>query len=312
MRDPSLPIALHAPDLERAWGGTFDDALVSRIEAHAFRYVPLTNEEQASWIAQIDEVLKKPDVITAGAHRAGQWEKGWGEHEELIKNNKDEFALMPRYYGKYPVVRWRQSLIKTASPHFEYYTATILEEWLFKKYFSNLSAIHEFGCGTGHNLMRAHTANPRARLYGYDWAESSQKIIALAKEAGILADSVTARRFDFFHPDADLALESGSGIYTVAALEQTGDRFRPFVNYLLAKKPEVCVHIEPIAELLDPAHQLDRLATEYFWKRNYLDGFLIFLRELEREGKIVIHEVRRSYTGSLFVEGHSFVAWSPR
>jgi nucleoside-diphosphate-sugar epimerase len=34
-------------------------------------------------------------------------------------------------------------------------------------------------------------------------------------------------------------------------LEQIGDNYKDFVDYLIAKKPEVCIHFEPSSELLD-------------------------------------------------------------
>jgi hypothetical protein len=104
---------------------------------------------------------------------------------------------------------------------------------------------------------------------------------------------------------------ANSGFITVAALEQIGDKFDPFLEFIFAKKPSLCVHFEPIDEVLDQDNLLDRLSTLYFRKRNYLQGFLPRLRELEREGKLKILTEQRTYSGSFFIEGHSLIVWYP-
>jgi len=79
----------------------------------------------------------------------------------------------------------------------------------------------------------------------------------------------------------------------------------------LAQKPAMCIHVEPIAELLNENVLLDNLSCKYFRKRNYLHGFLCGLQELERRGQARIHRTQRTGIGSLFIEGYSVVVWSP-
>ena len=57
---------------------------------------------------------------------------------------------------------------------------------------------------------------------------------------------------------------------------------------------------------------IDNLSIKYFKKRNYLDGFLSGLRELEAQEKLTIHDIKRTHIGSLFIEGYSVVVWSPK
>lgn len=123
--------------------------------------------------------------------------------------------------------------------------------------------------------------------------------------------NIEGRNFDFYEPDHALNVGPNSGILTVAALEQVGERFEPFLEFVLRKRPAVCVHLEPIDELMDPKHLVDRLSVLYCRKRNYLSGFLTRLRQLRDEGKVKIHREQRTYTGSYFIEGHSLVVWSP-
>lgn len=301
---------LTAADFAAAFNDTLPASVQEKINRYDFSYTDLTPEEREGWMKKIADTLAAEWIVYAGEHRLDQWESGWGENLTSFKANKDFASLLPRYFGKYNVVRWRQDYVKPLSKDFEYHTLAAIEHWLFEKHLKDLPALYEFGAGTGHNLFLAREANPTAKLFGMDWATSSQELIKLVVEAGMLSN-VEARRFDFFNPDSSLVFEPNAGVYTVAALEQVGDRFKPFIEYLIKNNPKVCVHMEPIAEVLDPTNEMDRLSIAYFKKRNYLNGFLDHLRALEKEGRITLHQVQRSYVGSLFIEGYSVVVWSP-
>ena len=158
--------------------------------------------------------------------------------------------------------------------------------------------------------MRARSYNPRAKLIGLDWTKASQDIINEIKNAKI-ETNIEGVNFNFFTPDESIEVPENSAFLTVAALEQIGSNFEPFLQFVLAKKPKICVHLEPIAELLDNNNLLDKLSTLYFEKRNYLQGFLPRLLELEKMGKIKIVNMQRTYSGSYFIEGHSLIAWYP-
>ena len=83
------------------------------------------------------------------------------------------------------------------------------------------------------------------------------------------------------------------------------------LDYFVSSKPGLCIHFEPIHEVLDPDNLLDYLTMQYFNKRNYLKNYLTSLQKLEREGKIRILDVRRLYYGSKFIEGHTVIIWKP-
>ena len=69
--------------------------------------------------------------------------------------------------------------------------------------------------------------------------------------------------------------------------------------------------MEPITELLPQNQLLSYLSTKYFQKRNYLNGYLSFLKAREKEGTIEIHHTSRMPFGSFFIEGYSLIVWSP-
>ena len=84
-----------------------------------------------------------------------------------------------------------------------------------------------------------------------------------------------------------------------------------FLEFLLKKSPELCVNVEGLSELYEQNYLLDYLALKYHKRRNYLDGFLTRLRELEEEEKIDIIKVHHQQFGNLFDDPHSYVIWKP-
>jgi hypothetical protein len=196
----------------------------------------------------------------------------------------------------------------------------VIQDYVFDKYFRDLLAVYEFGCGTGHNLFRVRDVNHRAELVGLDWAASAVIFVNLLAQTGAYGVSVMDNehllgrglQWDFFNPDWGYNLLSPcTGVYTVAALEQTGHRFHAWLEYILQQRPDIVAHIEPIGEVLDPAILNDYLSLEYFKKRGYLSGYLDYLRQLEQAGKLKIHEVTRTMIGSKYIEGYSVIVWSP-
>ena len=280
-----------------------------KINEYKFVYSDTTSGERDSVIKKIVTTLLDPFLVYSGKHRLIQWEKGWGQNlGEFVGGKRG--AVIPHYFGKYPVVRINQKWIKPVSNNFEYNMLGIILDWLFDKYAKTAEAVYEFGCGTGHNLFRLREINNEAKLYGLDWATSSQKLIQkYAREKK--DERLFAEKFDFFKPNKKFKLDNNAIIYTIAALEQVGNKHGAFINYLLAQKPKLCIHVEPIAELLDENNLLDYFSIEYFKKRKYLNGFLSSLREFEKAGKIKIERTQRTYIGSFFIEGYSVVVWKP-
>jgi len=268
------------------------------------KYRTLSKKENDTALIRIVDELLKP-LPTAGKKRKEDWEKGWGQ-------NLKEGDIIPRYFGKYKINRLNGKLVYALSKNYEREALYSILDPLFKKYSKGCRYIHEFGCGTGHNLKRAAEMT-NCWPIGSDWAESSQKIV---RKMGF-----SATNFDFFNPNMGVEFYPDTCVYTVAALEQVGTKYKKFVQYLLNEKyydgpknrnkPIVIFHVEPIEELLDPTNLLDYLSLKYMKKRKYLSGYLTYLRKLEKQGKIQILEARRSGIGSMFIDGYSIIAWKP-
>jgi hypothetical protein len=302
---------LNTKDFEAAFGEPVSEYVSRKIQQHGFEYSDFTFSEYENLLLTIVKAIFEMELVKAGIERHDQWESGWEENFEKVAKDSTNFdSLIPRYFGKYSAVRWNGKLIKPLSEKFEYHTLGVLLDWVFDKYLRKASRICEFGCGSGHNLLRAREVNSTASIVGLDWAQSSQKIVEfIAKSTG--DRNMTGENFNYFDPNYDFKVNEDTFIYTVASLEQIGGRWQPFVKYLLKNKPSLCIHIEPIGELLNSDVLIDWLSIKYFEKRNYLSGFMTGLRELESKGEIEIISAQRTNVGSLFIEGYSLIIWRP-
>ena len=258
------------------------------------RYLNKNEEDQT--IIKIVETLLDKNVPYAGGHRLRNWEKGW-------KENLNKGDVIPKYFGKWPVQRLNGEFVMGLTKNYEINMLYSIIDKLARKYLKKVDHIYEFGCGTGHNLLRVERINKSAEYYGLDWSEYAR--------ANVTNLGYKSYHFDFFNPNYKIVLKPNSAVYTVASLEQVGKRYEKFVEYLLKNKPSIVVHIEPIPELLDPTKLLDYLSIKYMEKRKYLSGYLEYLKDLEYIGKIEIIEAKRSGIGSMFIDGYSIIVWKP-
>lgn len=273
------------------------------------KFATLNNLEFESAILQVLNTLEG-ELSKAGPHRKTDWEHGWGENLRKFSESGEDHATLPGYFEKSRIIRWEQKWIKPNDPNLEQKLLAILVDALVFKFGNNVSPIYEFGCGTGHHLFRLRKLFPSKKLVGLDWATSSQELISsYAKSKN---DSrLFGQNFDFFAPNYELQIDKDSMFLTVASLEQTYDNYVKFVDFILQAKPKIVINIEPMEEFLDSKNLLDYLSLKYFAKRNYLAGYFNYLKSLEKRGKIVIHDARRSMLGSFFIDGYSIVVWSP-
>lgn len=77
---------------------------------------------------------------------------------------------------------------------------------------------------------------------------------------------------------------------------------------MLAKQPDLCIHFEPEADILNKDSLIDKLSIMYFNKRKYLNGLLSYLHQLQDEGKIEVYS-QRLWGGSYFIEGYPAIIW---
>lgn len=293
-------------DIENILGFSINEDLKNKCSNYNLNFDYLNDKELNDYLVDVINVLTN-DIVKSGEHRINEWEKGWNENLENFIKTKDFFDLIPKYHSKRNFVRWQQAIIKPEDKKFDYLIHTIFVDSIIRHYLQSCDNIFEFGCGPGYHLLRLSEQLPNKIFYGADWTKASQNIIKTINNK--LNTDIKSFNFDFFNPDYGIEIPANSGIYTVAALEQVGDNFKDFVAFLLDKKPNICIHFEPIDELLDKNYWIDNLSIRYFRKRNYLNGFLPYLEELEKQNKIEIIKKQRIFSGSYFIEGHSLVVW---
>ena len=295
-------------EFEDVFKEKISDYLKEKINEYDFSYDEFSKEDEKKIISDIEKHLNQKDIVKAGEHRKEEWEKGWGEN--LNELNIGEKNVIPKYFAKHDILRWKQKFIRPIGKDFELNSLYVIQDWLFDKYIRDTETIYEFGCGTGHNLLHVWKINPNAEIWGLDWAKSSQEIIKKLDKDNPEKD-FHGENLDYFNPNHQFKLKNNSVVFTVASLEQIGDKFEKFTEYILEQNISLCIHIEPIIELLDEENVLDNLSIRYIKKRNYLTGYLEYLRKLETDGKLKILRSQRSYIGSMFIDGYSIIVWSP-
>jgi hypothetical protein len=276
-----------------------------------FRYEVPEGKAREDIVRRVQDHIESDRPTQVGEHRADIWESCWSENlEKFRQGGFDPEKLVPDFIKPGQPMRLDRQYIVPASPRFELEFFQVCRAFLFERYFRAAEAVYEFGCGSGFNLLALAQQLPGKRLCGLDWSRSSNEMLNTAGQK--LGLPITGRHFDFFHPDRSLELGPGSAVLTVCALEQVGPRHQAFVDFLLEKKPMVCLHMEPMLELYDAADPVDALAIRFHRKRGYLEGLLPSLKKLEAERRVEILDVKRFGFGSLYHECYSYVAWRSR
>lgn len=218
------------------------------------------------------------------------WEAHWGSYSE---------PEAPKFLQRSNVFRWLGRFV-TAPRDAELRFFTELKRRLFKEYLSDVTALAEFGCGTGHNLKQYGEMFPKVKLTGFDWSPSAVALVSKIPNAVGLPLDMGMRwpwREDLGHP----------AVLTCGSLEQLGDNFMPFLHSVVEMRPPICVHVEPCVELYDETKLFDRVAAMYHRSRGYLGRWIA---EVEKLGEVLLKH--RTGFGNIYNEGYSVVVWRPR
>lgn len=289
---------------------TFPAIVHQQIMQYDFRYRPVQGIEKEQIILDILKRVESGQFSLAGREGKARWEKGWAENfKNFKKQGSDLASLVPKYIRAHQPVRLNQEYVMPVNPRFELNWYEIFRSWVFQAYLKNVDQIYEFGCGSGFNLAVLARLFPDKKLFGMDWAAASKEIVDdMGKAYGW---KMQGRFFDFFAPDKRLRIAKNSAVLTIGALEQTGREWGAFLEYLLRSKPAICVHIEPIVEWYDDRSLVDYTAIRFHQKRKYWEGFPARLQKLADRGKVKIIKAKRSFFGSLYLEGYSQLIWRP-
>ena len=298
--------------LARRWGcapGDVAPALRARIAAIAGGYRVLAGAEHAATVAAVLARLDDPALHRDPVANRAAFERGWGENLARCRSaGPSDAALEPGYVKPLPVMRYGGRLVRPDDPLLCHTLTALTLDHVFGRWLAPHPCVVEAGCGTGRHLRTLADQFPEKRLIGLDWTAASVAILNLI--AGREGRPIEGVQFDMLAPPADVSLPPGAAVYTVHALEQLGPRFDAFLDWLLAARPALVVHHEPIVELYDPELQLDHLAIAYHHRREWLRGYWPALQRLAAGGRIEIPIARRLHYGDLYTEG-SLVVWRP-
>jgi SAM-dependent methyltransferase len=280
------------------------------IGKYDFRYRKLMGEERDLVLLSVLKTIDSGQLTVAGKDRKARWEEGWSENlQEFIRQGNDLSALIPKYIRQGKPLRIFGDYVIPIDPSFEFSYFDVFRLWLFRTYFEKVDNIYEFGCGSGYNLAALAQIYPEKKLYGLDWATASMDIMeTMAKAYGW---NIEGLLFDYFAPDQRIKIADNSGVFTIGSLEQVGQNYEPFLQYLLERNPRVCVHVEPAVEWFDENNLMDYVALRYHKSRGYLEGFSTRLKQLEEQGKIQIISSHKGLYGNLYMEGWSQLVWKP-
>jgi hypothetical protein len=289
---------------------TFSEDNKAIVAERNFRYQKLTGRERDQVILEIIQRLDSGQFTVAGEDQKEIWEMAWNANfERLKKVNFKPQELVPDFIRSNQIIRLNQEYILPDDPQFELNFSMVFRCWLFESYLNEVDNIFDFGCGSGLNISYLCDIFPEKNLYGLDWAASAVDIIN--QLGSRLNNEIKGFRFNFFEPDYQLDIKKNSAFLTWGALEQIGDRYEPFLDFIFKKSPDLCINVEPIDAWYDEDILVDYLALNYHRKRGYLSGYISRLEELDSQGKIQIIASKRLMFGSKFHEVYSFVIWKP-
>lgn len=284
-------------------------ACVQRMEAADLEYAPLPQAERDAHILSVLKRLDDPNIRRTTEENIQAFERGWRENLELCRTSGlTRENLRPKYVRPYSCIRFCSDYVRPKNPFAAYELLGIAATYSFLQYFQDCNSIYEFGCGTAQYLFELSQLFPGKTFVGTDWTEASVEIIKLMAERGI---NISGCRFDMLKPDTAFKLSSNAGVLTVGAMEQIGDNFESFFQYLLSQKPRVVVHHEPTEDFYGTDNVVDYLGLMYHRRRGYLSGYLPRLREAEKAGLIKILATRRMPFGDPFHESGSLMVWRP-
>jgi hypothetical protein len=273
-----------------------------------WNYTPLEGEQLDNLLREFLDRIKRRDFSIVAADDKSRWIKGWSENlDDFIAAKGNPEALAPKYIRPNSPVRLFRRFVLPREPRFELNWYRVLQQWLFPTYFADCDTIFEFGSGSGINVALLAQMFPKKKIVGLDWTEPACEIVNSMRR--LRGWNVEGRQFDFFNPDWSLELPADSIVLTVGALEQTLTRHGAFIDFLVAKKPKLCVFVEPIYEWYVPANLADHCAIRAHEVRNFWKGFPDRLQQLVSEGRAEIVKQKRSEFGSLVLEGYSQNIW---
>jgi hypothetical protein len=282
----------------RMFGGPLDIKTLDELGGYDWRYEVVDEATSNKIVLDLLHAVENRSFSIVGEN-SERWQRGWSENLEEFQRTGDVRALEPKYLRPARYLRLDRRFIKPVDPTFEANWYKVFRGWFARRYLTGFDAIYEFGSGSGHNVAFLAQEFPEKMVMGFDWAGASVEIL---DALGDVFPGVHGARFDFFEPPLAYRWLPNTAVLTVGALEQTGARWRPFLDFLRRTQPAMCFHVEPVLEWYDPGNLVDHTAIKIHETRGFWRGFVNEVTPLWRH---------RTGFGSLMLEGYSQMAWCP-
>ena len=288
----------------------FPKKTLQLINKYDFSYTKIDDFEKEKLINDIQKKINKDSQKIGSKDRTEVWNKGWNENLELFKKTLSIDTILPKFIRQSNYVRLFGDFVKPYDIKFEQNFVSVIQSYVFEKYLVNFENLYEFGCGSGLNLVPLAKRFPKKNIYGSDFVPSSVDLIKLLAQTYDL--NIKSTLFNLIEPDFNYIIKDSSAIFTFGALEQIASKFEKFIDFILYKKPDICIHVEPSIEMYDEYNQVDKLAIDFHRKRGYTEGYIPKLLELDDKKLVNLIKVKRLNFGSLMFEGYTLIVWTPK
>ena len=280
------------------------------LKQYNLKYRHLDKDEFEEALLCIFEGMRARLHLKSGRDRKVHWNAGWKDNLDSYKSTKILENLKPGYYRYEKYVRYDGTYVRSLSSEFVFKSLKILQAQFYIENLRNIDNIFELGCGSGYNIASLAEIYPDKNFTGLDWSEEAVNILSLLNEN--MKANISGKVFDFFAPNKDdFEVPSNSAFITAGAFEQLGKRHEQIIQFILDKKPDVVINLEPIHEFYDSNNLSDFVAFNYHDQRNYLNGYYTKLLSLEKEGVLEIKFAKKINLGGHHHDGWSTIIWRP-
>ena len=236
------------------------------------------------------------------------WQDDWFSVLQNLQTNNDNVKsiIRPKWFRESAFVNIQNCLSLTETPYVDWEYQLITRQMLFYTHLRDIENICEFGSGSGTNFYLINEILQNKNFILSDISVTSLKIIEELKRK-LNRNNLIYSNIDI-EQDIDLQLPDNTAVITTSVLEQIGDNYKNFINFILKEKPQIVINVEPIVELLDSKNGFDNVMNLYCEKRKYLAGYLTELEKLEKQKKIKIIMKKRTMVSGTFIE-NSVLIW---
>ena len=264
------------------------------------QYNELNSEQYNEYYELCLEMLNKKLEV--------DWQDDWFSVLQNLRTNNDNVKsiIRPKWFRKNAFVNIQNCLSLTETPYLDWEYQLITRQMLFYTHLKDIDNICEFGSGSGTNFYLINQILQDKNFILSDISVTSLKIIQELKRK-LNRNNLTYSNIDI-EQDIDLELPDNTAVITTSVLEQIGDNYNNFINFILKEKPQIVINVEPIVELLDSKNGFDNVMNLYCEKRKYLAGYLTELEKLEKQKKIKIIMKKRTMVSGTFIE-NSVLIW---